>query len=123
MRKIFFISVLLITGMQLKAQFQVGGGLGLQIPVGSFSNGYHPGFDIGVTGKYFLNENMTVGANLFFNFFNGDKYRDYDGNVWQNHVSITAFTGLFHYYFSTGGKIKPYAGSDLGFYFWRTKGY
>lgn len=123
MKKIFLISILLTVGMNLKAQFQVGGGLGLQIPVGDFSNGYHPGFNIGATGKYFLNENMAVGANLFFNFFNSDKYQDYAGNMWRNHVSITTFTGLFQYYFSTSGKLKPYAGSDLGFYFWRTRFY
>lgn len=126
MKKIFFTAVFLfaLDIHRSNAQaVQAGLNMGVQIPIGNFAGWYHTGFSVGAQGKYFLKENMAVGANLNFNSFHGNKYHDpYNNNDWRNNSSITAFTGLFQYYFSTD-KLKPYIGADLGFYFWRTKGY
>jgi len=126
MKKVFFIVLYLfalgISRSNAQA-IQAGLNIGFQIPVGNFASWYHPGFSVGAQGKYFLKENMAIGANLNFNSFHGDRYHDaYNNNDWKNYASITAFTGLFQYFFSTD-KLKPYAGSDLGFYFWRSQVY
>ena len=125
MKKIFFVALFLFTLNinQSNAQaIQAGLNMGLQIPVGNFASWYHTGLGVGAYGKYFLKENMAVGANLNFNSFHSNRYHDYYNNDWRNTASITAFTGLFQYYFSTD-KLKPYAGADLGFYFWRLHQY
>jgi hypothetical protein len=126
MKKIFFAVVFLFT-LNIHSSnaqaVQAGINMGLQVPVGDFATWYNPGFGAGAYGKYFLKENMALGANLNFNSFRGDRYHDpYYNNDWRDNASITAFTGLFQYYFS-GNKLKPYAGADLGFYFWRLKSY
>ena len=126
MKKLFLIFLIFASaGVETAfSQIQAGLILGPQIPVGGFSDGFNVGFGFGITGKYSLQENMAVGANLNYNSFKGD--RAYLGNNllyandWHNKAAITAFTGLFEYYFSTE-KLKPYAGADLGFYFWRVK--
>ncbi len=125
MKKIF-LAVLFLSGLgifQSNAQFQAGLVLGLDVPVGGFSSWYRPGICFGATGKYSVNEKMVVGGNLHYNSFSGDRFQDpYYYDNWRNKASVTAFTGLFHYYFSED-KLKPYAGADLGFYFWRSRYY
>ncbi|HEY4797787.1 MAG TPA: outer membrane beta-barrel protein [Bacteroidia bacterium] len=117
------IFIFLLNAERSFAQFQAGLMLGPQIPVGGFASGFGAGVGFGATGKYSLSDNMAVGANLHYNSFHGKRYNDpYYNNNWTNTASITAFTGLFEYYFSTD-KLKPYAGGDLGFYFWSWRWY
>ena len=117
------ISVILFSLFLLKshAQFQAGLNLGLDIPVGDFAGWSNSGFCFGAAGKYALNEKMSVGANLLYNSFGGDRYQDPYYN-YKNYAYITAFTGLFQYYFSEA-KFRPYAGGDLGFYFYKSRFY
>ena len=124
MKKIFlFLFYLFIIGIyQTNAQIQAGVVLGPQFPVGGFNDGFNAGMGFGLTGKYLVNENMAVGANLHYNSFSGNRYIDYYNNGYRNRAGITAFTGLFEYYFSTD-KLKPYAGADLGLYFWNWRTY
>ncbi|MBI3500597.1 MAG: hypothetical protein HY063_02295 [Bacteroidetes bacterium] len=121
MKKIFCCLVVSCFVGRSMAQFQAGIILGPQIPVGGFSNAFHVGVGFGITGKYFLKDNMAAGINLHYNSFGGDSYRGYYYySDYHSHLGMTAFTGLFEYYFSND-KLKPYAGSDLGLYFWRYK--
>ena len=77
----------------------------------------------GATGKYSVNDNIAVGANLHYNSFAGTQFNDpYYNAYYRNHAGIFALTGLCEYYFSTD-KLKPLAGADLGLYFWNTKFY
>ena len=105
------------------AQIQTGLETGLQVPVAGFAS---PGFGFGASGKYSLKDNINVGANLHLNFFSGDYYDPYFNNNLRNKTAITSIKGLFEYYYLTTifkDKLKPYAGGDIGFYFWREKGY
>ncbi len=123
--KRFFVAFACCCALIGKAQqFQAGLMLGPQIPVGGFSNAFNVGLLFGATGKYFLKENMVVGLNIHYNSFHGTRNTDpyYNNYYYRNTASITALTGLFEYYFSTD-KLKPYAGADLGFYFWGTNIY
>lgn len=124
MKKIFllFISLFIIGVYISYAQIQVGIVLGPQFPVSGFNDAFNTGMGFGATGKYSLSDNLAVGANLHYNSFSGNRYNDYYNNGYRNRASITAFTGLVEYYFSTD-KLKPYAGADFGFYFWSWRWY
>jgi len=118
MKKIFIVLIFLSIIKINEAQIQVGVVLGPQFPVGGFTDAFNSGIGFGSTGKYFMKENMAVGTNLHYNYFTGDRYY----NEGRNRAAITAFTGMFQYYFSTD-KIKPYAGGDFGLYFWNWRWY
>lgn len=116
---IFFLSLIGIN--RSFGQLQAGVVLGLDVPVGDFSYLYKPGFCFGLTGKYPLNEKMSLGLNVHYNGFTGFLAHD-PYHTGANKAGITAFTGLFQYYFSEE-KFKPYAGADLGLYFINSRYY
>lgn len=104
-------------------QIQAGITFGAELPVGSFNDLFNAGPGLGIAGKYALDDYLSLGANLHFNAFSGNRYHNpNDGKNWKNRASITGFTGLFEYNFSTE-KLKPYMGADLGLYFWGLKYY
>jgi outer membrane protein W len=110
MKKRFLLTAgaVMLFAFLVNGQIQVGAGLGLQMPVGDFSDGYNPGIGLHVAGKYLLNEKMAVGLNLGYAKF-GSEYEHLS-------CSMVPVTGLFEYYLGKKGKVTPYVGADLGLY-------
>ncbi|MFZ4796023.1 MAG: OmpW family outer membrane protein [Bacteroidia bacterium] len=96
------------------AQISLGltGGMGL--PMGDMANkdkmDLGSGFGGGLTGRYFLNDNMAVGLNLSYFSFAVNNIPSGATASYSN-MPITA---AFDYYFMDEG-IKPYAGLEAGF--------
>jgi opacity protein-like surface antigen len=95
-----------------QAQINVGATVGVQLPMGTFGDGFKTGFGFNAVGKYMLKENMAVGLNLGYTKF-GTEVEGLSG-------SMMPITGLFEYHFGTGN-IKPYVGADLGLYIYSVK--
>jgi hypothetical protein len=115
MKKILLALSIAVMAFSTNAQqIKLGGNLGLAVPMGDFGDVAGTGFGFSATGKYMLNEQMAVGANLGYYGFGEKEYSVGYGTVKVGY-SIIPVTGLFHYYFLTEG-LKVYAGGDLGFY-------
>jgi outer membrane protein W len=96
------------------AQIAIGLTGGFASPMGDMSNkdkgSLGSGFGGGLTGRYFLNDNMAVGVNLsYFSFTVNDVPSGITASY--NNMPITA---AFDYYFIDEG-FKPYAGLEAGF--------
>jgi outer membrane protein W len=114
-KKIALIIALATVGtFSATAQISVGltGGMGL--PMGDMADkakmDLGSGFGGGLTGRYFLNDNMAVGLNLSYFSFAVNNIPSGATASYSN-MPITA---AFDYYFMDEG-IKPYAGIEAGF--------
>jgi outer membrane protein W len=106
----------IVTGSVLTSNAQIAIGLtgGFGSPMGDMSNkdkgSLGSGFGGGLTGRYFVNDNMAVGVNLsYFSFTVNDVPSGVTASY--NNMPITA---AFDYYFMDEG-FKPYAGLEAGF--------
>jgi outer membrane protein W len=104
---LLFLALFCFFSFSANAQFHGGATLGLQAPIGDFSDGANMGFGINLNGKYMFKENMAVGLNLGYNRFGAE--------ISDVSFSMIPVTGLFEYHFG-GDAIKPYVGADLGIY-------
>jgi len=103
MKRLQLLLVAIIFAVTANAQIQVGVSGSLGLPLGTFGDAAKLGVGATVTGKYQLNEKMTIGANIGYLSFSSD----YEGFSW----TIMPITGLFEY------NLGPaYIGADLGFY-------
>ncbi len=115
LKKIALI-IALATVVTFSAMAQVSVGLtgGMGLPMGDMANkdkmNLGSGFGGGLTGRYFLNDNMAVGLNLsYFSF----AVNDVPSGVTASYSNMP-ITAAFDYYFMDEG-IKPYAGLEAGF--------
>ncbi|MFY7732275.1 MAG: OmpW family outer membrane protein [Bacteroidia bacterium] len=106
----------IVTGSVFTSNAQIAIGLtgGMGLPMGDMSNkdkgSLGSGFGGGLTGRYFLNDNMAVGVNIsYFSFTVNDVPSGVTASY--NNMPITA---AFDYYFMDEG-FKPYAGLEAGF--------
>jgi len=103
MKRLQLLLVAIIFAVTANAQIQVGVSGSLGLPLGTFGDAAKLGVGATVTGKYQLNEKMTIGANIGYLSFSSDL----EGFSW----TIMPITGLFEY------NLGPaYIGADLGFY-------
>jgi outer membrane protein W len=68
------------------------------------------GFGGGITGRYWLNDNMAVGLNVSYFSFNS---KDVPSGVTSSY-SVTPISLAFDYYFMDEG-FKPFAGLEAGY--------
>ncbi len=108
MKKLKLLLVAIVFAVTANAQIQIGVSGSLGLPMGDFGDAAKMGIGATVTGKYALNETMTVGANIGYLSFSSDL----DGFSW----TIMPITALFEYNLG-----KFYVGSDLGFYSYGVK--
>lgn len=106
----------IVTGSVFTSNAQIAIGLtgGMGLPMGDMSNkdktNLGSGFGGGLTGRYFLNDNMAVGVNLsYFSFTVNDVPSGFTASY--SNLPITA---AFDYYFMDEG-FKPYVGLEAGF--------
>jgi len=106
----------IVTGSVFTSNAQIAIGLtgGMGLPMGDMSNkdksSLGSGFGGGLTGRYFLNDNMAVGVNLsFFSF----TVNDVPSGITASYSNLP-ITAAFDYYFMDEG-FKPYAGLEAGF--------
>jgi opacity protein-like surface antigen len=114
MRKLRILVVVIISFVTFSASAQIGigGTVGLTLPMGDFGNGLNTGFGFNAIGKYSLSNNMAVGISLGYSSFGtGSENLSY---------GVIPITGLFEYSFGSGA-FKPYLGTDLGLYMFRSK--
>ena len=97
-----------LSAFQARAQLQLAATIGPQFPVGDFGKAFKTGFGFTATGRYLLADHIAIGLNLGYNSFG---VKDLDGYK----ASLVPVTALFEYHL-TFGKIKPYAGLDMGVY-------
>ena len=69
------------------------------------------GFGGGLSGRYFLNDNMAVGLNIGYYSFS---FHDVPPAITSNSYYNLPITAAFDYYFMDEG-FKPYAGLELGY--------
>jgi len=105
--KILVLAIFSLFAVNTQAQMSIGVTGGIALPMGDFGTALNMGFGGGLVGKYMLNENMAVGANVGYIQFS----TDLDGFS----TSMMPITGLFEYYLGSGS-FKPYLGADLGMY-------
>ncbi|MBN2666180.1 MAG: porin family protein [Bacteroidales bacterium] len=111
---VLFIAMFCLFSFTANAQITGGATLGLQAPIGDFADAANMGVGINLFGKYMLNDNMAVGANLGFNRFGAEDF-GWDEMDFKACYSMIPVTGLFEYHFG-GNSVKPYVGADLGIY-------
>ncbi len=98
---LFCLFSMLIAGFNsARAQFSVGVNVGM-IKIEDFD----ALFGLNVSGKYSINDKMSVGLNLGHYFKSEEGYS----------IFLQPITGLFEYSF-TDNDFSPYAGLDVGFY-------
>lgn len=110
--RILVMAIISFVTFSASAQIGIGGTVGLTLPMGDFGNGLNTGFGFNVMGKYNLSENMAVGASVGYSSFG----TDVDGYSF----GVVPITALLEYSFASG-PFKPYFGSDLGLYMFRSK--
>jgi hypothetical protein len=120
MKKVSFLVLALlgIYASSINAQFNLGGTIGVQIPVGSMADGMKTGFGFDVIGKYMLNENLALGVDVGWARFGVEDIGIEDVEASGQFIPVTA---LVEYHFNTSGKVKPYVGADLGLYVFKIK--
>jgi len=103
MKKLQLFLVAIIFAVTANAQIQIGVSGSVGLPMGAFGDAAKLGVGATVTGKYALNEKMTVGANIGYLSFASD----YDGISW----TFMPITALVEY------NLGPaYIGADFGLY-------
>ena len=110
--RILVVAIFSLVTFNVSAQIGIGGTLGLTMPMGDLGDGLNTGLGFNVMGKYSLSENMAVGASVGYSSF-GTESENFS-------FGVIPITGLFEYSFGSG-VFKPYLGSDLGLYMFRTK--
>ena len=110
--RILVVAIISFVTFSASAQIGIGGTVGLTLPMGDFGNGLKTGFGFNAIGKYNLSDNMAIGASVGYSSF---------GTGSDNlSFGVIPITGLFEYSFGSGA-FKPYLGSDLGLYMFRSK--
>ena len=105
----------IVSGLVFTSNAQITIGLtgGFASPMGDMSDknktNLGSGFGGGLTGRYFLNDNMAVGVNLSYFSFTVNDVPSGNSASYSN-MPITA---AFDYYFMDEG-FKPYAGLEAG---------
>jgi hypothetical protein len=98
---------MVVAGAAAYAQISVGAYGGAALPMGDLSDAkFKMGFGGGVSGRYWLNDNMAAGVNFGYYSMTNDLSSDFT-------MSFMPITAAFDYYFMTEG-FKPYAGVELG---------
>jgi len=118
---IFFLVFLVsnISAADLKGRFGITGKGGVAIPFGDFGDdnklGANTGYGFGAAGEYFVNNNISIGAEFLYDIHGVDvsgENTDVDVN-WK----ITNYGAFLKYIFPTSSKVLlPYVKLDLGFY-------
>jgi opacity protein-like surface antigen len=104
--KISAICALILVSFTANAQLKIGAGLNFGLPTGDFGDIAKLGIGGGISGKYMLNDNMSLGLGISYLSFT--EKEDSKGKY-----NILPIAANFSYYFATEG-FKPYAGLDLG---------
>jgi len=114
MRKLRILVVVIISFVTFSASAQIGigGTVGLTLPMGDFGNGLNTGFGFNAIGKYILPNSMAVGVSVGYSSF-GTSSESFS-------FGVIPITGIIEYYFGEGA-FRPYLGSDLGLYMFRSK--
>ena len=143
MKKIVTISyaifLLFYTSDQVFSQLRVGTSAAFAIPTGDFGAINKNGYGASLTGKYQLSDHFALTSNFSYYAFGraGENLGDLAELFGLNPSTIFLINAIgvdipvpktdffpvnigFEYYFLTG-KIKPYAGFDLGLYFTHTQ--
>ncbi len=112
MKRLKFIisSVLILTTTLINAQqYELGASVGVQMPTGELKDDeLKTGFGFNLSARQFVSQNVKLGINLGISRFADETSSDYA-------VRITTVTGGIEYYL-TNGKLKPFIGTDIGFY-------
>jgi len=98
--------MVVLFAFQSNAQISLNGTVGM---FKSTESGSDAQWGLNVSGKYNLNDNMRIGANIGYY----SRSETFLNNTLTS--STTPITGLFEYSFSKDG-LAPYVGADLGFY-------
>lgn len=105
--KLAAIAALTLFSVAATAQIKIGANAAVGMPMGTLGDVYSAGFGGGLSAKYMLNDNMSVGA--------GFNYIKLGSDMEGVDFSTMPVTANFSYYFGTEG-FKPYAGIDAGIF-------
>jgi hypothetical protein len=101
------LTVSLMFGVNAQQGEILGGvNLGYMLPIGKFGDDVDAGIGYGVSGKYFLTDNITAGLNANYFSLALKSASSYS-------ISSTQFHLSGDYFFMTD-EIRPYAGIDFG---------
>lgn len=107
MKKILLSIAMVVAGAAAYAQISVGAYGGAALPMGDLSDAkWKTGFGGGISGRYWLNDNMAAGVNIGYYSMSNETFSGAS-------LSFMPITAAFDYYFMTEG-LKPYAGLELG---------
>ena len=110
--QVIVVAIFCFVAFNANAQMSFGGTVGLAAPMGDFGTNLKTGFGINAIGKYSLADNMAVGFSVGYTSF-GTGSSDWS-------YGVIPLTGIFEYSFGDGA-FKPYVGTDLGLYMFRSK--
>lgn len=128
MKKFFLFALvaMLLVGFSSTsfAQIKVGATAGLALPMGDFGDGWKMGFGGGVEGKYFLSDNLALGASLGYYAFSA---KDVDIDLKSEDASDPSFSVMpilatVDYFFANEG-FKPFVGAGVGLFSMKSKVY
>ncbi|MFH0931474.1 MAG: outer membrane beta-barrel protein [Candidatus Zixiibacteriota bacterium] len=109
-----------VNSADLKGKFGITGKGGVVMPFGDFGGdfdepnklGAKTGFGFGVTGEYFLSDNISLGAGFLYDIHGVDVGVSGVDINWK----ISNYEAFFKYLFTTSSKALPYLKFDIGFY-------
>lgn len=118
--KIMAVAAVMVfaTSTSLMAQMKIGikasGNLSNIYMEDTTTTTMKPGFNVGVMGEYFLNDNMSIGAELLYSMQGAQE--KHEGDNWSNKYAITTHNInlpiLFRFYF---GGLAVEVGPQVGF--------
>ncbi len=104
-----------VLALDLAGKFGFAGKGGIGIPMGDFADdegvGADMGFGFGVTGEYFLSNQVALGGYFDYSSFGLGSYGDVDVSF-----KLTSFGGSVKYIFPTNTNIAPYLKASAGKY-------
>jgi hypothetical protein len=110
MKKAILTFVIFLIVLISNAQVMIKLGIGPNLPVGDMSDSWAAGAQVEVNAKYLINGKIGVGVTSGYqHFFETDWGNSYDDISYE--IIPIRFQGA--YYFGKG-KVKPYAGMELG---------
>ncbi len=118
------IAIALVVGFtsESKAQLNFGATAGIALPMGDWSDGYNMGFGGMLEGDYFIQDNISLGANIGYYIFSGKTEEVMGFEIDFPNFSMIPIVVKGDYYFATEG-FMPYGGLGLGIFIASTEEY
>lgn len=119
------LAIFMMAGFSVRSygQIKVGASAGVALPMGDFGEAWKMGIGGGVEGKYFLSDNLALGASVGYFTFSVKDSEDVDlksEDAVDPSFSVMPILGTVDYFFGDEG-FKPFIGAGVGIFSMKSK--